>query len=125
VVGQCHGYVSGPRVRLEGIDSSDPIATALVEELCEAIASTSPPAVVRSLVTGLCPRLAAIITSKTVVEGVVIAGEAVQLVNSLIRTRGGPLEPELIATATSAIIGALMTTDDMDVVQVSLLTDPE
>jgi hypothetical protein len=99
---------------------TDPIATALVEELFEAIVSGSSPEVVRRLVVDMSPRLAATISSNTVVDGVSIAGEALQLVNSLIRTRAGPLEPELIATATNAIMGSLMTTDDIDVVQVSL-----
>lgn len=101
-------------------NATDPIATALVEELFEAIVSGSSPEVVRRLVVDMSPRLAATISSNTVVDGVSIAGEALQLVNSLIRTRAGPLEPELIATATNAIMGSLMITDDIDVVQVSL-----
>lgn len=37
----------------------------------------------------------------------------------MIRMRGGPLETELVATVTRAVMEILRTTDDMDVIQVS------
>lgn len=37
----------------------------------------------------------------------------------MIRMRGGPLEIELVATITRAVMETLRTTDDMDVIQVS------
>jgi hypothetical protein len=85
------------------------------------IVSSSPPPVIAALVTLLSPRLGVIIDTNTEVQGVPIAGEAVQLVNSMIRTRKGPLEIGLITGATIPIVRCLQTTDDMDVVQVSAM----
>lgn len=75
--------------------------------------------VIDALVDILCPRLGVTIQTNQEVNGVAVAGEAIQLVNSLIRTRKGPLEVMLIANTTIAIISCLQTTDDMDIVQVS------
>jgi len=75
--------------------------------------------VIDALVDILCPRLGVTIQTNQEVNGVAVAGEAIQLVNSLIRTRKGPLEVMLIANTTIAIINCLQTTDDMDIVQVS------
>ena len=100
-------------------DGVDPVATAIVEELFEMIVSTSSQMVIDALVDILCPRLGVTIQTNQEVNGVAVAGEAIQLVNSLIRTRKGPLEVMLIANTTIAIISCLQTTDDMDIVQVS------
>jgi hypothetical protein len=83
------------------------------------IVSSSPPPVIAALVTLLSPRLGVIIDTNTEVQGVPIAGEAVQLVNSMIRTRK---EIGLITGATIPIVRCLHTTEDMDVVQVSPLS---
>lgn len=99
-------------------NSSDPVATAVTEELFEVIVSTSARPVVHALVVSLSPRLAATIASPATPDNEHLAAEAVQLSNSLIRTRGGPLEMELIATVTAAIMDCLQRTDDMSVVQV-------
>lgn len=83
------------------------------------IVSTSSQMVIDALVDILCPRLGVTIQTNQEVNGVAVAGEAIQLANSLIRTRKGPLEIMLIANTTIAIINCLQTTDDMDIVQVS------
>ena len=82
------------------------------------VSSTTQP-IIETLVNLLSPRLGIIVDTNMEVQGVAIAGEAVQLVNSMIRTRKGPLEPALITGATIPIVRCLQTTDDMDVVQVS------
>lgn len=96
--------------------STDPILTAVVEEFFEAIVETSPP-IAQAIVKALGPRLATLIVQPVTDETVHLPSEAVQLSNSLIRSRGGPLEKELIATATAAIMTLLITTDDMDAIQ--------
>ena len=48
-----------------------------------------------------------------------LPGEAVQLANSLLRGRNGPIERELVATVSVAVMVCLGETDDMDVIQVS------
>jgi hypothetical protein len=103
-------------------NSSDPVATAVTEELFEVIVSTSPQTIVQSLVVSLAPSLAATIAAPATPDNEHLAAEAVQLSNSLIRTRGGPLEIELISTVTAAIMESLQRTDDMSVVQVSLVS---
>jgi hypothetical protein len=85
------------------------------------LVSSSTPPVIEALVNLLSPRLGVIITSNLEVQGVPIAGEAVQFVNSMIRTRKGPLELGLITGATIPIVRCLLVTEDMDVVQVSPL----
>lgn len=100
-------------------NSSDPVATAVTEELFEVIVSTSPRPVVHALIVALSPSLAATIAAPVTPDNEHLAAEAVQLSNSLIRTRGGPLETELISTVTAAIMESLQRTDDMSVVQVS------
>lgn len=95
------------------------MATAVVEELLEVVASSSTTPVVHTLVVTLCPRLAATIAAPVSSENEHLPAEAVQLANSLIRTRGGPLEVELISTVTAAVMHSLQQTEDMHVVQVS------
>lgn len=87
------------------------------------IVSSASPAVIASLIDLLAPRLGVLIDTNTEVQGVPIAGEAVQLVNSMIRTRKGPLEARLITGATIPILHCLQITEDMDVVQVSISSD--
>ena len=115
-------------------NSSDPIATAIVEETFDTLASR--PAVVGRIVSILAPRLAAAISGARPPAGapahgqgqareddendddqVHVPGEAVQLANSLIRSRGGPIEQELVQHITAAVMGTLAQTDDMDVIQ--------
>lgn len=102
-------------------NSSDPIATAIVEETFDTLASR--PAIVSRIVSILAPRLSAAISGTNVPEGsdeddmVHVPGEAVQLANSLIRTRGGPIEQELVQSITAAVMATLARTDDMDVIQ--------
>jgi hypothetical protein len=98
----------------------DPVATAIVEELSEVVAGGSAPPVVHSLVIALAPRLAATIVSPVTSANEHLPAEAVQLANSLIRTRGGPIEGELVSTITAAVMDCLAKTDDMHVVQVSV-----
>lgn len=45
-----------------------------------------------------------------------------QLANSLLRGRGGDIEPEYISTVTASVLDALHRTDDMDAIQVGLQT---
>ena len=96
--------------------------TAIVEEFFEAIIDISPP-IAEAIVKTLCPRLATLMIQPVTDETIHLPSEAVQLSNSLIRSRGGPLEKELIATATAAIMTLLVTTDDMDAIQVSRRND--
>nr|XP_019009559.1 uncharacterized protein I206_06208 [Kwoniella pini CBS 10737]OCF48340.1 hypothetical protein I206_06208 [Kwoniella pini CBS 10737] len=98
--------------------TDDPVTTAIVEETFESLASLPDPTVAPALVRLIGPKLAEAISTPVDDDTVHIPGEAVQLANSLIRTRGGPLEPELIGSVTVAVMGVLRTTDDMDVIQV-------
>jgi hypothetical protein len=86
------------------------------------IVSDASPDIIDALVNILCPRLAVTIDQNMEVQGVPIAGEAIQLVNSLIRTRKGPLELTMVVVATASIMNCLQTTEDMDVVQVCLIS---
>ncbi|WVQ84827.1 hypothetical protein IAT38_006984 [Cryptococcus sp. DSM 104549] len=97
--------------------TSDPVVTAIVEEIYESLTILPNKGVVLTLVHTLAPKLAALISTPVTDETVHIPGEAVQLANSLIRTRGGPLEAELVATVTRSVMDLLRTTDDMDVIQ--------
>ncbi|ODN87698.1 hypothetical protein L198_06924 [Cryptococcus wingfieldii CBS 7118] len=97
--------------------SSDPVTTAIIEENIESISLHPNPSVVSILITALSPKLAATISSPVTDETVHIPGEAVQLANSLLRVRGGPLEGELVATVTRSVVEVLRVTDDMDVIQ--------
>ena len=96
----------------------DPVLTAIVEELFETIAMLSPE-VVGSLVHHVTPRLASAILAPVTDATIHLPGEAVQLANSLLRSRGGPIEVELVAVVTAATMVCLRKTDDMDVIQVS------
>lgn len=69
----------------------------------------------------LGPRLAATIAHPVTSANEHLPAEAVQLANSLIRTRGGPIEGELISTVSAAVMECLAKTEDMHVVQVSHL----
>ncbi|OCF78060.1 hypothetical protein I204_02066 [Kwoniella mangroviensis CBS 8886] len=97
--------------------TDDPVTTAIIEETFESLASLPDPSVAPALVRLIGPKLAEAISTPVDDDTVHIPGEAVQLANSLIRTRGGPLEPELIGSVTVAVMGVLRTTDDMDVIQ--------
>ncbi|WOO82150.1 Importin-9 [Vanrija pseudolonga] len=96
---------------------TDPVLTAIVEEVVDGIAASSSPAVVSTLVSFFAPKLAELIITPVTDETVYVPGEAVQLANALIKPRGGPLEAELIATVTVAVMTCLQQTDDMDVIQ--------
>jgi hypothetical protein len=96
---------------------TDPVLTAIVEEFVESLASQ--PHIVPSLVHALAPKLTAAITSPTTDETVHIPGEAVQLANALLRSRGGPLEEELVASVGKGVMRLLRATDDTEVIQVS------
>jgi hypothetical protein len=121
------GQVVEPLYAIWESNSSDPIATAIIEETFDTLASR--PAIVSRIVSILAPRLAAAISGTgpgaTALAGaaadedeqVHVPGEAVQLANSLIRTRGGPIESELVENITAAVMGTLAKTDDMDVIQ--------
>nr|XP_019043733.1 hypothetical protein I302_08314 [Kwoniella bestiolae CBS 10118]OCF22663.1 hypothetical protein I302_08314 [Kwoniella bestiolae CBS 10118] len=100
--------------------TDDPVTTAIVEETFEALASLPNPSVAPALVRLIGPKLAEAISTPVDDDAVHIPGEAVQLANSLIRTRGGPLEPELIGSVTVAVMGVLRSTDDMDVIQLNM-----
>lgn len=97
---------------------SDPVATAIVEEMVESLSTTSPQ-VCRALVLHLCPKLAEAIATPTTDETVHIPAEAIQLGNALLRGRGSDIEPELVGSVTSAVLDVLDRTDDMDAIQVS------
>lgn len=96
-----------------------------MEELFEAIAILPRPEVQHSLIAAVAPLLASAVQTPVCSETIHLLhlpGEAVQLANSLIRGRGGPLERELVAAVTAAVIVYLRSTDDMDVIQVGLLS---
>lgn len=97
----------------------DPVTTAIIEENFESLTLFPDPGVLIALVHTLAPKLAAAISTPVTDDTVHIPGEALQLANSMIRMRGGPLEVELVATITRAVMETLRTTDDMDVIQVS------
>ncbi|WWC92624.1 uncharacterized protein L201_007583 [Kwoniella dendrophila CBS 6074] len=97
--------------------TDDPITTAIIEETFESLASLPNPSVAPALVRLIGPKLAEVISTPVDDDTVHIPGEAVQLANSLIRTRGGPLEPGLIGSVTVAVMNILRSTDDMDVIQ--------
>ncbi|WWD20442.1 hypothetical protein CI109_104918 [Kwoniella shandongensis] len=97
--------------------TDDPVTTAIVAEIFEALTSLPSPDITTSLVRHIAPRLAEVISTPVTDETVHMPGEAVQLANSLIRARGGPLEPELVGSVTVAVMGILRETDDMDVIQ--------
>jgi hypothetical protein len=97
--------------------STDPVLTAIVEELVDSLASSQRPEVVAALVAYFAPKLANIIVTPTTEDTIHLPAEAVQLVNALIKPRAGPLEAEYIATATVAVMECLQRTDDMDIIQ--------
>ncbi|ADV21465.1 hypothetical protein I305_03520 [Cryptococcus gattii E566] len=97
--------------------ADDPVTTAIIEENIESLTLFPEPGVLTALVHTLAPKLAAAISTPVTDDTVHIPGEAVQLANSMIRMRGGPLEVELVATITRAVMETLRTTDDMDVIQ--------
>jgi hypothetical protein len=72
-----------------------------------------------ALVHALAPKLEAAITTPVTDETIHIPGEAVQLANSLLRSRAGPIEAELVGTVSGGVVRLLKGTDDMDVIQVS------
>lgn len=102
-------------------NTTDPILTSIVVELVETLATSSNPATVAALVHYIAPRAAALISAPVTEDTVHLPGEAIQLANALLKTRGGPLEEELIATATVAIMKCLQQTDDADVVQYGMI----
>jgi hypothetical protein len=95
----------------------DPVLTAITEELFESLSTLAPP-LVESLVSAVSPTIAQAIAEPVTDETLHIPGEGIQLANSLIRARGGPIEPEYIASITVAVLRCLTTSDDMDVIQV-------
>jgi hypothetical protein len=97
---------------------TDPILTAIVEELVEVIATLPTHSSVLALTHTIAPRLAAVIDTPPTSETIHLPGEAVQLANSMTRTRGGPIEDEFVSTVSVAVMKCLVRTDDMDVIQV-------
>jgi hypothetical protein len=95
--------------------------TAITEELFESLSTLSPP-LVYSLIATTSPKLALAISQPLTDETIHLPSEAIQLANSLIRARGGPLEGELVESVTRAVLLCLKETDDMDVVQVGVLS---
>lgn len=100
-------------------DVSDPVLTAIVEEVFETIATLPNLAIVHSLVCVVAPMLAVDLAAPITDDTIHLPGEAIQLANSLIRGRAGPIEQKLVDTLTSAVIRFLRNTDDMDDIQVS------
>ena len=89
-----------------------------MEELFEAIAIIPDAAVVGSLVGHICPMIASSIASP-VTEGTMhVPSEAIQLANSLLRGRGGPIEEQLVSSVTAAVMVCLEKTEDLEIVQV-------
>ncbi|WVR07905.1 hypothetical protein IAU60_004948 [Kwoniella sp. DSM 27419] len=97
--------------------TDDPVTTAIVEEIFEALVAIPEPSILPALIRRIAPKLAGVIAEPVTDETVHMPGEAIQLANSLVRTRGGPLEPELIGSVTVAVMAILRETDDMDVIQ--------
>lgn len=102
-------------------NTTDPILTSIVAELVETLAASSNPAVVAALVHYIAPRTAALIEAPVTEETIHLPGEAIELSNALVKSRAGPLEAELIATASVAIMRCLQQTDDADVVQYGMI----
>ncbi|BEJ11716.1 hypothetical protein CspHIS471_0201760 [Cutaneotrichosporon sp. HIS471] len=88
-------------------NTTDPIFTAITEELVESIA-TSPSA-------------AAVSTLPVDEDTLHIPGEAIQLANAIVKPRAGPLEPEYIGTVTVVVMKVLEQTDDMEAIQRGML----
>ncbi|KAK8849809.1 hypothetical protein IAR55_005145 [Kwoniella newhampshirensis] len=97
--------------------TDDPVTTAIVAEIFEALTALPSPEITPSLVRHIAPKLAVVISAPVTDETIHMPGEAVQLANSLIRARGGPLESELVGSVTVAVMTILRETDDMDVIQ--------
>lgn len=97
-------------------DIPDPVITAIIEELFESLSTR--PHLILTIISHLSPRLSTLISTPTDDETIHVPGEAVQLANSLIRARGGPIEAELVRGVTGAVLSVLAGTDDMDVIQV-------
>ncbi|CAK9782992.1 ARM repeat-containing protein [Cutaneotrichosporon oleaginosum] len=102
-------------------NTTDPIFTAITEELVESIASSPNPSAISTLVNFLSPRLAELITQPVDEDTLHVPGEAIQLANAIVRPRGGPLEAEYIGTVTVAVMKVLEQTDDMEVIQRGML----
>lgn len=100
-----------------GSHKTDPVLTAIIEELIESLMPN--PRIAPALAIHLSPKIAAAITATPDSESLHIPGEAVQLANSMLRTRGGPIETQLVDTVTAGVMRVLRATDDMDVIQVS------
>jgi hypothetical protein len=71
----------------------------------------------------LGPRLSTLISAPLEDDKIHVPGEAVQLANALLRSRGGPIEMELVQSVTGSVMRVLADTDDMDVIQVSCHID--
>ncbi|ORY34633.1 armadillo-type protein [Naematelia encephala] len=96
--------------------STDPVCTAIIEELFESLSSLPQP-VITSLINHLSPKIALAISTPVTDETVHLPSEAIQLANSLLLGRSGPLEASLIGDVTTAVLGVLVGTDDMDTIQ--------
>lgn len=99
------------------LHKTDPVLTAIIEELVESLMPN--PMIASALAIHLSPKIAAAITASPDAGSLHIPGEAVQLANSMLRTRGGPIEAELVNSVTAGVMRVLRATDDMDVIQVS------
>lgn len=96
---------------------TDPVLTAIVEEIVDALASSPLQSVVDTTTAFFAPRIAELILTPTTEDTVYVPGEAVQLANALIKPRPGPLGSDFISSVTASIITLLRGTDDMDVIQ--------
>ena len=97
---------------------ADPVLTAIVEELFEAIVQLPSPVVQSTLVRTIAPKLAQAISEPVTDDTIHIPGEAVQLANALIRYQSGPLDQEMVNGVSVAVLNCLTVTDDMDLIQV-------
>lgn len=101
--------------------STDPVLTAIAEELVEALAAQPEPAVVRALVDALSPALAQAIAEPPTEETLHVPSEAIQLANALLRPLRAPLPPPLVDQVGEALLATLGRTDDMEVVQQGMI----
>lgn len=89
-----------------------------MEELYEAVTSLPDVAVVASFVDRSVPMLAQLIAEPVTEDTLAVPSAAMELVNSMLRSRNAGFEQSLVDVVAPAVLTCLHGTDDMDSIQV-------
>jgi hypothetical protein len=117
------GVPAGPPFLLNRLlmaPRTDPFLAGIVQEAFETIAAVVSPndEVYNSLVQAAAPKLAGVIGTPADEENLSMPAAAFELAESILRGRHGGLGATLGEVLWPAAFGCLMTTDDMDSMQV-------